>query len=92
MRRTLGTRSTFTIPAGQIGNERPIDIVSERWYSPELQTIVMTRNSDPRTGETIYKLTNIQRSEPMRSLFEVPADYTLKEGASGVRTMIRKKE
>ncbi|HEU4767199.1 MAG TPA: hypothetical protein VFS77_07480 [Pyrinomonadaceae bacterium] len=76
-----GTRSTITIPAGTIGNERAIDIVSERWYSPELQLVVMTRHSDPRTGETTYKLTNINRTEPAKSLFEVPSDYTVKEGA-----------
>jgi hypothetical protein len=75
-----GTRTTVTIAAGEIGNERPIEIVSERWYSPELQLVVMTRNSDPRTGETTYKLTNINRSEPAKSLFEVPSDYTIKEG------------
>jgi hypothetical protein len=75
-----GTRSTVTIAAGEIGNERPIEIVSERWFSPELQLVVMTRNSDPRTGETTYKLTNINRSEPAKTLFEVPSDYTIKEG------------
>src|SRR5690349_6926209 len=75
-----GTRTTLTIPAGEIGNERAIEIVSERWYSPELQLVVMTRNSDPRTGETTYKLTNINRAEPAKSLFEVPSDFTIKEG------------
>ncbi len=75
-----GTRTTVTIPVGEIGNERAIEIVSERWYSPELQLVVMTRHSDPRTGETTYKLTNINRAEPAKSLFEVPSDYTIKEG------------
>lgn len=75
-----GTRTTVTIPAGEIGNERPIVIVSERWYSPELQLVVMTRHSDPRFGETTYKLTNVNRAEPAKSLFEVPSDYTIKEG------------
>jgi hypothetical protein len=75
-----GTRTTITIPAGEIGNERPIEIVSERWYSPELQLIVMSRHSDPRTGETTYKLTNINRAEPAKSLFEVPAGYTITDG------------
>jgi hypothetical protein len=75
-----GTRTTVTIPAGEIGNERAIEIVSERWFSPELQLVVMTRNSDPRTGETTYKLTNINRTEPAKSLFEVPSDYTIQEG------------
>jgi hypothetical protein len=73
-----GTRTTVTIPTGEIGNERPIEIVSERWYSPELQLVVMTRHSDPRFGETTYKLTNISRTEPAKTLFEVPADYTIK--------------
>lgn len=76
-----GTRTTITIPAGEIGNERAIEIVSERWYSPELQLVVMTRHSDPRNGETTYKLTNINRAEPARSLFEVPSGYTIKEGS-----------
>ena len=78
-----GTRVTFTIPAGKIGNERPIVTVNERWYSPELQTIVLSKNSDPRMGETTYRLTNIDRSEPDPSLFQVPADYKVEEGGFG---------
>jgi len=75
-----GTRVTHTIAAGKIGNERPIVTVNERWYSPELQTVVFSKNSDPRIGETTYRLTNINRSEPDPSLFQVPADYTVEEG------------
>ena len=78
-----GVRSTTTIPAGDIGNLQPIKVVSEQWFSPDLQVLVMTRHTDPRTGETIYKLQNIVRAEPDRSLFTVPADYTLRE--SGIR-------
>ena len=74
-----GTRTTITIPAGQIGNERTIEIISERWYSPELQTVVMTKHSDPRFGETTYRLTKISRSEPDASLFQVPSDYRITE-------------
>lgn len=74
-----GTRNVTTIPPGEIGNERPIEIVFERWYSPELQTVIMTRHIDPRFGETSYRLTNISRDEPARTLFEVPAGYTIKE-------------
>jgi hypothetical protein len=89
-----GTRTTVTIAAGLIGNEQPIQIVSERWYSPALQTVVMTRHSDPRFGETVYRLTNINRSEPAKSLFEVPADYTIKEGPTvgPLRVRTRKAE
>jgi hypothetical protein len=74
-----GTRMITTIPAGEIGNELPIEVVFERWYSPELQTVVMSKQSDPRFGENTYRLTNINRSEPPHSLFEVPADYTIQE-------------
>ena len=78
-----GTRTTRTIPAGEIGNDRAIEIVSERWYSPELQLVVMTRHSDPRSGETTYKLTNINRTEPAKSLFEVPPGFNGKEMQCG---------
>ncbi|HKB68661.1 MAG TPA: energy transducer TonB [Pyrinomonadaceae bacterium] len=83
-----GTRRTVEIPAGEIGNERPIEIVFERWYSPELQVVVMTKHSDPRFGETTYRLTNINRSEPAHDLFEVPGDYKVQgpPGLSGTGT------
>ncbi len=76
-----GTRTITTIPAGAIGNDRPLQIVSERWHSPELQATVLSRHNDPRAGETVFRLSNVRRTEPARSLFEVPSDYTIKEGA-----------
>jgi hypothetical protein len=72
-----GTRTITTIPAGAIGNERPIETVYERWYSKELQLIVFSKHTDPRFGEQTYRLTNISRSEPDRSLFAPPADYKI---------------
>jgi hypothetical protein len=77
-----GTRTVVTIPAGSIGNDSPIEIISEKWYSPELGMVVRSKNSDPRSGDNIYQLTNIRREEPSASLFQVPADYTIKEGGS----------
>jgi hypothetical protein len=72
-----GTRTITTIPAGAIGNERPIDIAYERWYSNELQLVVMSKHSDPRFGEQTYRLTNIVRSEPDPTLFSLPTGYRL---------------
>jgi hypothetical protein len=80
-----GTRRTTTIPAGAIGNELPIEIVSERWYSEQIKTVVMTRRSDPRSGEQTYRLTNIVLGEPDPSLFVVPADYTVQPVQPRVR-------
>jgi hypothetical protein len=80
-----GTRTVVTIPAGSVGNHLPIEIVSERWYSPELQVTVMSRRSDPRFGETIYRLTNIVQGEPPADLFDVPQGFDVKEGRPTLR-------
>ena len=78
-----GVRSVITIPEGRIGNDRPIEITSERWDSSDLQTVVLSKHNDPRFGETVYRLTNINRAEPAQTLFEVPADYKIEEGRPG---------
>jgi hypothetical protein len=70
-----GSRETRTIPAGAIGNERPIDIVSEIWTSPELKMVVLSKHSDPRFGETLYRLTDLNRAEPDPALFQLPSNY-----------------
>ena len=75
-----GTRYTRTIPAGQIGNDKPITAVTERWYSADLQVVVKSTRNDPRFGSTTYTLTNIQRQEPAATLFAVPSDYTVRQG------------
>jgi hypothetical protein len=74
-----GTRITQTIPAGAMGNERPMEIFHERWYSQELQMDVLVKWFDPRSGESMQRLINITRSEPDASLFQPPSDYTIRE-------------
>jgi hypothetical protein len=81
-----GRKTTTVIPAGQVGNEQPLTIVSEEWRSPDLQVLVMTRYSDPRTGESTYRLLNIIRAEPDRSLFMIPPDYEVRE--TGIRKIL----
>jgi hypothetical protein len=73
--RVNGERTTWTIEAGKVGNERPIQIVRDVWTSPELMLTVSTRDFDPRRGETNYRLANIKRGEPDAALMRVPADY-----------------
>ena len=80
-----GTRFTRTIAVGEIGNDKPIIVTSEQWYSPELQIVVKSVRTDPRLGQTTYTLTNIQRTEPAATLFAVPADYTVQQGGPGGR-------
>ena len=83
-----GTRTTRTIPAGEIGNEKPITIVSERWYSADMQMDLKSTHSDPRFGNTTYTLTNIQRTEPSATLFAVPSDYTVEQGHRGGKFVV----
>ena len=75
----IGTRSTTRIEAGRIGNDRAIEVTDERWQSPDLQMLLMSRHHDPRSGDVEYLLTNISRAEPSADLFAVPADYTIIE-------------
>jgi hypothetical protein len=79
-----GVRTTRTIPAGEIGNDKPISIVTEVWTSSELKTIVYSKRDDPRMGEQTFRLTNIVRSEPDASLFTVPPDFKIVEGPQNV--------
>lgn len=73
--RAEGKKTTWTIPAGEIGNRSPIEVTSESWYSPDLQLTVYSRYNDPRKGESIYRLAGIKRSEPSADLFRVPEGY-----------------
>jgi hypothetical protein len=79
----VGTRMTRTIPAGEIGNANPIEVVTERWYSPDLQMTVLMTHADPMMGTMTTKLINVNRAEPDASLFQVPSDYKLVSGKQG---------
>ena len=77
-----GKKITHTIPAGEMGNAQPITSTIETWYSPDLQVVVQSTRIDPRLGTSSYNLTNIQRSEPAATLFQVPSDYTVQDAPS----------
>jgi hypothetical protein len=83
--KAIGRKTAMTIPIGQIGNDRPIEITDERWESPELKVLVYSRSSDPRTGVVEYRLTNINRADPPADLFVVPPDYTVIDRTQGGR-------
>jgi len=87
--RATGTRMTTTIPTGQMGNEQPINIISERWYSSDLKATVMNKHSDPMAGELKTELSNVNTSEPDPSLFMVPSDYKIVEDKNGPMMLMR---
>jgi hypothetical protein len=74
-----GTRTTATIPAGAIGNEKDLATTREEWYSPELKLVVQSTQNDPRSGQTTYTLNEIQPGPPDQALFQVPTDYKIEE-------------
>jgi hypothetical protein len=74
-----GKLRSYEIPAGEIGNRNAIVVSDETWYAPDLQVTVYTKHSDPRSGDTVFRLENLKREEPAASLFAVPSDYTVKD-------------
>jgi len=82
-----GTRISTTIPSGKMGNDKPIVVTSERWYSPDLKATVMTKHDDPWAGELETQFTNVNRSEPDPSLFTVPSDYKVVDDKDGPVTI-----
>jgi hypothetical protein len=70
---------SYEIPAGEIGNRNAIVVSDETWYAPDLQVTVYTKHSDPRSGDTVFRLDSLKREEPAASLFSVPSDYTVKD-------------
>jgi hypothetical protein len=80
-----GSRTTVTYPIGAVGNDGPITTTTETWTSSELKMVVLSKNSDPRSGESTNRLTNISRAEPNPSLFQIPADYEVIEPQTAVK-------
>ena len=86
-----GTRNTHTIPAGTIGNDRPIVSTNESWYSNDLQMVIFSKNTDPQIGETTYRVQNLRRAEPDASLFKIPADFKIVENSAPAVFQMRRK-
>jgi hypothetical protein len=82
-----GTRTSHVIPAGKIGNERPITVTTESWYSDDVGMEVLRIHKDPWSGEVTTKVTNIRRGEPDASLFAPPANYKVQNMKNGMQTI-----
>jgi hypothetical protein len=76
---TIGTRETITVSAGTFGNDRPLTLTREFWYSPDLKTNLAVTRSDPRLGTFNIHLNVQSRDEPSPDLFTISADYTIQD-------------
>jgi hypothetical protein len=70
---TVGARETAVIEAGTIGNDSPILIKREYWYSPQLGINLISKLQDPRIGIQNFELSDIVLGEPDPKLFELPS-------------------
>jgi hypothetical protein len=77
-----GTQTVTTVPAGKFGNAAAITITAVRWYSPDLQIVIQSSRTDPRSGVSTYQLSNISTAEPAEALFQLPSGLTLQQGPS----------
>jgi hypothetical protein len=85
-----GRRTTHVTPVGSVGNDRPLTSISETWYSPELKLTVLSKNSDPRSGESSIRLAKISRAEPDAALFQPPLGYEIVDEQGEVRILFKK--
>ncbi len=90
--KATGKMRSYEIPAGEIGNRNAIVVTNESWYSPDLQVTMLTKRSDPRIGDKIYRLASVKRDEPAAALFAIPSDYTVKDATINIRTLDKRAE
>lgn len=86
-----GKMRSYEIPAGEIGNRNAIVVSTETWYAPDLQVTLLSKHTDPRSGERSYRLTGLKRDEPAAALFAVPSDYTVKDAMAMIKKVEAKK-
>ncbi|WMW82004.1 hypothetical protein RF679_06880 [Undibacterium cyanobacteriorum] len=84
-----GKLTSYEIPAGEIGNAQALVVSDEVWTSPELQLVVYSKHSDPRSGDRIYRLTNLKREEVAASQFVAPSDYKVRDLAKEMKVIMK---
>jgi hypothetical protein len=72
---TAGTRETVTYNPGVIGNDQKINLTREYWYADQLGINLLSKRTDPSFGTQLFKITEIDLSEPDAVLFELPKDF-----------------
>jgi hypothetical protein len=78
-----GTRETTTIDPGLLGNNRPMVVTREFWYSAELETNLTVTRNDPRDGRQVVRLVDLSRNEPDPQIFQLPAGYAVIDARGG---------
>lgn len=72
-----GTRETTTYRPGAFGNDKPVVVTKEFWYSPQLQFNLSVTRIDPRNGTQKLEVTDLKLGEPSAEWFAMPDGYRL---------------
>jgi len=68
---TVGAQEAVVIKSGAIGNDSPIEVQREYWYSPQLGVNLMRKLHDPRIGIQNFEVSEISLGEPEEKLFKI---------------------
>ena len=74
-----GVRRVRTIPAGEEGNDLPMEVIDERWSSKALGLTLLRIDDDPRRGRTTVEFEDLSLNEPDPAVFAAPAGYKIVE-------------
>lgn len=89
--KATGLMRSYEIPAGEVGNRNAIVVSDETWYAPDLRITLLSKHSDPRTGDSVFRIENLKREEPAPSLFAPPLDYKVRDLKAIVQRAIDRK-
>jgi hypothetical protein len=81
-----GTLETGVIESGAIGNNSPLLVKREFWYSPRLGVNPIRKRLDPRFGTQNFEVSDIVLGQPDAKLFQVPAGFKVIDLRSATAT------
>src|ERR1700744_4894691 len=56
-----GTKKIWPVPPAMSGTGSAVEIVDQYWYSPDLSVYLIVQHDDPRTGEQIVAVKDVNR-------------------------------
>lgn len=74
----IGIRTVHTNPPNG-PDDKPFVSTVDTWTSPDLKVVVTTEVRTSNGDHHLTQLENIVRTEPSAALFQVPADYKVRD-------------
>jgi hypothetical protein len=74
-----GERTTWSLPPGAQGIDRPAVESEEFWIATGLEIVMFSREANSQGSDKATRIVSLDRSEPDPALFQVPQDYTRRD-------------